>query len=104
MNANENKIQGSTFEYASLAENEQVKMPITISINQYPIGPLILLLEYTQEKKEEIRILLPAHIFKAMVIDEREDNINAVNSTKLTISTERKICRDLNDLKKYLKV
>jgi hypothetical protein len=32
------------------------------------------------------------------------DSINAANSTKLDISTERKICRDLNDLKKYLKV
>jgi hypothetical protein len=47
---------------------------------------------------------LPAHIFKTMIIDERDDNINAANSAKLTIATERKICRDLNDLKKYLKV
>ena len=44
MNANENKIQGEAFEFVTLVENEQVKIPMSLSISQYPIGPLILLL------------------------------------------------------------
>lgn len=67
MNANENKIQGDSFEFVTLMENEQVKIPVSLAINQYPIGPLILLLEFSTDKKEEIRILLPAHIFKTMI-------------------------------------
>jgi hypothetical protein len=39
-----------------------------------------------------------------MVIDEREEEINNTNSTQLSVSTERKICRDISDLKKYLKI
>jgi hypothetical protein len=39
-----------------------------------------------------------------MMIDERDEDINAANSTKLVVATERKICRDLNDLKKYVKI
>lgn len=67
MNANENKIQGESFELVALVENEQVKITVSLAISQYPIGPLILLLEYSTDKKEEIRILLPAHIFKTMI-------------------------------------
>lgn len=44
MNANENKVHGEFFEYSPLAENEQVKMPVSVSLTQYPIGPVILLL------------------------------------------------------------
>lgn len=96
MNANQNKILGETFEFVSLVENEQVKVPVSLSITQYPIGPLILLLEYNTDKKEEIRILLPAHIFKTMLFQPRTENIDAANSVKVAITTERKICKDLN--------
>ena len=96
MNANENKIQGEAFEFVTLVENEQVKIPMSLYISQYPIGPLILLLQYNTDKKEEIRILLPAHIFKTMLFQPRAEEINAANSTKLVITTERKICKALN--------
>jgi hypothetical protein len=46
MNANENKIQGQSFEFLSLAGSEQVKVSITVVLSQYPIGPVILLLEF----------------------------------------------------------
>lgn len=96
MNANENKILGEAFEFVSLVENEQVKIPVSLAITQYPIGPLILLLEYNTDKKEEIRILLPAHIFKTMLFEPRTEDIDAANSVKLAITTDRKICKDLN--------
>ena len=44
MNANENKVHGDLFEYSPLVENEQVKMSVSVSLTQYPIGPVILLL------------------------------------------------------------
>jgi hypothetical protein len=48
--------------------------------------------------------LLPAHIFKTMVVEERSENINEGNASRLTVATERKICKDIADLKQYLKV
>ena len=44
MNANNNLISGDSFEFMELASNEQVKVPVTLTINYYPLGPLILLL------------------------------------------------------------
>lgn len=52
MNANENKITGETFEFMEIASNDQVKVPISLLINHYPLGPLIVLLEYYSDKKE----------------------------------------------------
>jgi hypothetical protein len=52
MNANENKITGETFEFMEIASNDQVKVPISLLINHYPLGPLIVLLEYNSDKKE----------------------------------------------------
>lgn len=49
-----------------LIQNDQVKVPVSIILNSYPLGPVILLLEYQADKREELRVLLPAHIFKTM--------------------------------------
>lgn len=51
MNANDNKITGSTFEHPVLDENEQIKEAVSVILTQYPIGPFILLIEYKGEKK-----------------------------------------------------
>jgi hypothetical protein len=71
MNANGNKIGADMFEYASLDSNDQLKIPVSLLINYYPLGALTLLLEYNVDKKEEVRILLPAHIFKTVEVEER---------------------------------
>lgn len=91
MNANENKITGETFEFMEIASNDQVKVPISLLINHYPLGPLIVLLEYNSDKKEQLRILLPAHIFKMMQFEARTHNFK--NPKKLAIITERKIAK-----------
>jgi hypothetical protein len=39
-----------------------------------------------------------------MVVEERSENINEGNASRLTVATERKICKDIADLKQYLKV
>ena len=100
MNANENLIQGGTFEFERIKTNEQVKIPITMTISRYPLGPLILLLEFTNRSKEEVRILLPGHVFKTMRVEERTEPLK--NPKKMLIPPERKIAKDLNDLKGYM--
>jgi hypothetical protein len=58
-----------------LSPGDQVKVPVSWAINYYPLGPLILALEYQAEKREELRILLPAHIFKMMEFEELSEPI-----------------------------
>ena len=102
MNPNGNKISGDIYEYAELPSNEQVKIPVSLQINYYPLGPLTLLLEYNLDKKEDVRILLPAHIFKTMEAEEREDN-GLKNPTRISLIPERKICKDLSEIRQYFK-
>lgn len=66
LNANDNKIGGDSFEYPEISQGDQVKVPVSLLISNYPLGPLILALEYQIDKREELRILLPVHIFKMM--------------------------------------
>ena len=70
-----------------------------MTISQYPLGPLILLVEYTTHSKEEVRILLPGHIFKTMRVEERRDFLK--DPTTLIVKPERKVAKDLNDLRSY---
>jgi hypothetical protein len=63
---------------------------------------LTLLLEYNVDKKEEVRLLLPCHIFKTVTAEERENN-HLTNPTKLSLVPERKICKDFSDMKQYFK-
>lgn len=53
MNANDNKINGGNMEYPTLPSNEQVKISVSLQISRYPLGPLILLLEYQSEDKKQ---------------------------------------------------
>jgi hypothetical protein len=101
MNPNGNRLSNDTFQYARLEPSEQVKVNSLLHLAYYPIGPLTFLLEFTALAKHEIRILLPAHIFKTVVVEDRLAPLG--DSLTLDISTERKICKDLNDLKGYLK-
>lgn len=93
LNANDNKIAGETFDYSELAEGDQVKVPVSLLITNYPLGPLILALEYQTDKREELRILLPAHIFKMFEFEERSEAIK--KPEKIIITTERKIVKSL---------
>lgn len=85
-----------------LSPGDQVKVPVSWVINHYPLGPLILALEYQTDKREELRILLPAHIFKMMEFEERSEPIKG--PAKIQLSTERKIVKSLEDIRQYVKV
>lgn len=101
MNPNGNRLSNDSFQYARLEPSEQLKVNCLLHLAYYPIGPLTFLLEFTALAKHEIRILLPAHIFKTVELEDRSSPL--ADPLALHIPTERKICKDLNDLKAYLK-
>jgi hypothetical protein len=51
--------------------NQQVKVPISCSLKNYPIGPVVLLLDYEIDTAYDLRLLLPVHIFKCVNISKR---------------------------------
>ncbi len=46
MNPNENKVDFEVEEVNVLMPNQQVKIPVTCTIKNYPIGPVVLALDY----------------------------------------------------------
>ncbi len=83
-----------------MQSNQQVKLPVTCHIKNYPIGPVVLAMDYMADEKYDVRLLLPVHIFKCVSIESRDEQF--YNSTKVVIKLERKICKDLAALKEYL--
>jgi phosphoribulokinase len=59
------------------------------------------LLEYQADKREELRVLLPSHIFKMMEFEPLNEPIR--DGTGISIVTERKIMKNLEDFKQYFK-
>jgi len=51
--------------------NQQVKIPVTCTIKNYPIGPVVFALDYNGDIKHDVRLLLPVHIFKFVNIEAR---------------------------------
>lgn len=51
-----------------------------------------------------MRILLPSHIFKTLEVEDRRENINLANSTRNIIIPERKVLKELSDLRQYFKL
>ena len=51
-----------------------------------------------------MRILLPSHIFKTLEVEDRKDNINLANSTRSIVIPERKVLKELSDLRQYFKL
>lgn len=72
-------------------------MPVTITLKNYPIGPLVLAIDYLTDKKHDVRLLLPAHIFKCVSFEPRTEPF--YNSNKISIRAEKKICKDIQTLK-----
>jgi hypothetical protein len=54
-----------------LNSNQQIKTPVSCLIKNYPIGPVVLLLDYHIDVAYDIRLLLPVHIFKCVRITKR---------------------------------
>lgn len=83
-----------------LQSNQQVKLPVTCIIKNYPIGPVVLAMDYLADEKYDVRLLLPVHIFKCVSIEPRDEKF--YNPTKVVIKVEKKICKDFTALKEYL--
>ena len=100
MNPNENKVECEIERIDRLLPNQQVKIPVSCTIKNYPIGPVVFALDYSTDCKHDVRLLLPVHIFKFVSIEPRAEEF--YKSTKLTVKTEKKICKDFQSLKEYL--
>ena len=71
-------------------------------MKSYPLGATVLICDYQfYGKKEDVRILLPAHIFKMMTIKPRDGEFRS--PTKEVIKGERKILKDRFALQTYFK-
>ena len=71
-------------------------------MKSYPVGATILLCEYEYYgKTEEVRVVLPAHIFKMMKFKPRDSQFN--NPTRKTVLVERKIGHNIKALKEIFK-
>lgn len=72
INPNDNKLEFDSEEIPILVPNQQLKMPLTCTLRNYPIGPVVLVIDYTDEHgKHNLRLLLPVHIFKCVDISPR---------------------------------
>ena len=71
MNPNENKVECDIERIDKLLPNQQVKIPVSCIIKNYPIGPVVFALDYATDTKHDVRLLLPVHIFKCVTIEPR---------------------------------
>ena len=85
MNPNDNKIECEIERIDRLMSNQQVKIPVSCTIKNYPIGPVVFALDYATDSKHDVRLLLPVHIFKCVSIEPRADEF--YKSTKLSVKT-----------------
>lgn len=51
-----------------------------------------------------MRILLPSHVFKTLEVEDRKDSIHFANSTRSVVVAERKVLKELSDLRQYFKL
>lgn len=62
---------------------------------------MILVLEYQTDKKEELRILLPTHIFKMMEFESQPEPLK--NPQKISFVPDKKVIKNFEDLQLYIK-
>lgn len=85
-----------------LGVGQQIKNMVSLNIRNYPIGCTALICEYEYYgNNEEVRVLLPTHVFKMLDVKPRDDEFRAQSILDLTL--ERKIAKDFGALLPYFK-
>ena len=101
-NSKNNKVSFETAAFEKILMGQQVKVPLHFYPKTYPLGSTILIGEYEYYgKREEIRVLLPAHIFKMLSIHPRDGEFRDISTIKVPL--ERKIAKNIDALKQYFK-
>ena len=85
MNPNDNKVECEIERVEKLLSSQQVKIPVTCTIKNYPIGPVVFAMDYAGDTKHDVRILLPVHIFKCVSIEPRTEDFYKPN--KVSVKT-----------------
>ena len=97
-----NKITADKVEFNRVDIGQQVKSPVFIHPKTFPIGSTLLICDYDYDgKHQEVRVLLPAHIFKMLTIRPRDGEFR--DPVIIKVPVERKIAKNIEALKQYFK-
>jgi hypothetical protein len=81
---------------------QQIKTGVHVVVKSYPIGFIALSCSYEYYRvDEEIRVLLPVHIFKMLSVRARDDSFRAPR--KIEVVVEKKIVKVFSTLCGYFK-
>lgn len=101
-NGRGNRISLDKVSIDSLKIGEQIKNVVVANAKFYPLGCSALICEYEYlGQTEEVRVILPVHIFKMLMFRPRDGEFKA--QKVITIPGERKIIKDGNNLYGYFK-
>lgn len=101
-NSKTNETVLQTSQYEVLGVGQQVKNYVTCTIRNYPLGCTVLFCEYDYfGKHEEIRVLLPIHIWKTLSFRPRDSEFDTRNVVSDSFAVDRKIAKDFETLAGY---